>query len=262
MKPQNNILSKSNAQWRTHDDKNAMEGDTRQDIDLAMIGNQYSGPPLTREWRIVAHRRNGAQLKKDHDLDEAADFIKKNYGDDEGTIKFDTFPTEASCNIKSLINCRIPNLMELDHHVQTGNHICGITYKTCRKKNCGKECKTKVAVNDLVYLNGADTHRLCVGLYCVAAYKVVKGHELGCRVGYVKALYCDLPIVTNRMVQVSKVIEKGGNGKPGKWVRCVGGIAEFYYVDRGVVHQLAPHFCKSHKASACAKKDIEDPRME
>ena len=118
-------------------------------------------------------------------------------------------------------------------------------------------CKTKVAVNDLVYLQGADTHRLSVGLYCVAAYKVEKGHELGCRVGYVKALYCDLPVITNRMAQVSKVIERGGNGKDSQWVRWVGGVAEFYYVDRGVVHQLAPHFYKSHRASARSKDVVE-----
>ena len=259
MTPQNHVLSKSFSQWRRPCNEKKNDGNTCFDRDLAMIGNQYSGPPLMRQWRIVANKKQGQKVISDHKLEEAAEFIDHKYGKDEGTVEFETFPTDPSRNIKSLINCRIPNLMELDHHVQTGNHICGITYKTCGNKNCVADggCKTKVAVNDLVYLQGADTHRLSVGLYCVAAYKVEKGHELGCRVGYVKALYCDLPIITNRMAQVSKVIERGGNGKDSQWVRWVGGIAEFFYVDRGVVHHLAPHFYKSHRASARSKDVVE-----
>ena len=201
--------------------------------DAAKKVNEFYG--LTAAGKFVQfrdeHRDDPRHSIKEHSIPQVA---------------YNVFPTDPTYNVRSLVNLQMPELDKMDHEVQAGNHICGVAYPTCYRKKCtggGKSCSQVLEKNDLVYLNGADTHNICVGLYAVAAYKVTKGTELGCRVGYVKAMFNQLHLITNRMAQVSSVVKKGRNGKQGKWVRDVGGIAEIFYVDRGLVQNRGLEYC-------------------
>ena len=82
-------------------------------------------------------------------------------------VAYNVFPTDPTYNVRSLVNLQLPELDKMDHEVQAGNHICGVAYPTCYRKKCtggGKSCSQVLEKNDLVYLNGADTHNICVGL--------------------------------------------------------------------------------------------------